>query len=127
MLWYKTWLETRFKILFMLLFAVFPIPLFTLTARPQILHLGFAGGGDRRRGVFRSLLFPYSADVRWIRVSRHKLPFGLIKASTDPCTLLFRCLSAVFGFLQRDPESAYWRRSPFSPSLPAQYGSYSRP
>ena len=30
MLWYKGWLETRFQAVFGLLFAVFPIALFTL-------------------------------------------------------------------------------------------------
>lgn len=32
MLWYKGWLETRFQVVFALLFAAFPIPLFTLAA-----------------------------------------------------------------------------------------------
>jgi len=35
MLWYKGWLETRFRVLFMFLFAIFPIALFTLGPFPR--------------------------------------------------------------------------------------------
>ena len=34
MLWYKCWLETRFFALFMVLYAIFPVALLTLTPRP---------------------------------------------------------------------------------------------
>ena len=34
MLWYKSWLETKSLVLFMALYALFPIALFTLTPRP---------------------------------------------------------------------------------------------
>ena len=75
MLWYKGWLETRFRILFMFLFAIFPIPLMTLTPHPanpapqdfsagmqavaemfalyySIIPLGLAGSGIKTQSPF---------------------------------------------------------------------------
>ena len=54
MLWYKDWLETRFIAIFMLAFAVFPIPLLTLTPHPANLpHLSLAQAEGTSRGISR--------------------------------------------------------------------------
>ena len=127
MLWYKGWLETRFRILFMLFYAVFPIPLFTLTvpaanpAHPASLaavagSLGFfafyysiiplmlAGSGIKtqadlqpRKGLHGSMYFTLSLPVSRFRLFATRAGLGML----------------------RRPESL--------PSLPPQYGSYSRP
>lgn len=47
MLWYKSWLETRGLVLFMLLYALFPIALFTLTPRPADAPQGSVAAAQR--------------------------------------------------------------------------------
>ena len=63
MLWYKGWLETRFQAVFVLLFAVFPIALFTLATphRSKLCPSGFCSPGGKRLQFLRAVLFDRSA------------------------------------------------------------------
>ena len=111
MLWYKGWLETRFRILFMLFYAVFPIPLFTLTvpaanpAHPASLaavagSLGFfafyysiiplmlAGSGIKtqadlqpRKGLHGSMYFTLSLPVSRFRLFATRAGLGMLEAA----------------------------------------------
>jgi hypothetical protein len=108
MLWYKTWLETRFKILFMLLFAVFPIPLMTLShpANPapqptlaamaggigffalyySLVPLLLAGSGIKtqalqaRKGLHGSMYFTLSMPVSRFRLLATRAGLGILEA-----------------------------------------------
>src|ERR1019366_8343206 len=111
MLWYKGWLETRFRILFMLSYAVFPIPLFTLTqqtvnpAHPASLNevagaIGFfalyysiaplmlAGSGIKtqadlqpRKGLHGSMYFTLSLPVSRFRLFATRAGLGMLETA----------------------------------------------
>jgi len=111
MLWYKGWLETRFRILFMLMFAVFPIPLLTLTqhtvdpAHPASLAevagaVGFfavyysfvplmlAGSGIKtqadlqpRKGLHGSMYFTLSLPVSRFRLFATRAGLGMVEVA----------------------------------------------
>jgi ABC-2 type transport system permease protein len=46
-LWYKSWLETRSLVLFMVVYALFPIALFTLSPRPADAPQGSLAAAQR--------------------------------------------------------------------------------
>ena len=52
MLWYKYWLETRFLVLFMVLYAIFPVALLTLTPRPANAPQGSVATAQGAVGFF---------------------------------------------------------------------------
>ncbi len=52
MLWYKCWLETRFLALFMVLYAMFPVALFTLNPRPANAPQGSVAAVEGAVGFF---------------------------------------------------------------------------
>jgi hypothetical protein len=108
MLWYKGWLETRFRILLMLFYAVFPIPLFTLAvpapnpAHPaslaavagtvgffgfyySIIPLMLAGSGIKtqadlhpRKGLHGSMYFTLSLPVSRFRLFATRAGLGML-------------------------------------------------
>jgi ABC-2 type transport system permease protein len=49
-LWYKSWLETRSLVLFMVVYALFPIALFTLNPRPADAPQGSLAAAQRALG-----------------------------------------------------------------------------
>jgi hypothetical protein len=111
MLWYKGWLETRIRILFMLFFAVFPIPLFTLVqpaanpAHPaslaqvagmvgffafyySLVPLMLAGSGIKTQAAFQpakglhgSMYFTLSLPVSRFRLFATRAGLGMLAAA----------------------------------------------
>jgi hypothetical protein len=111
MLWYKAWLETRFRVLFAILFVVFPIPLFTLTQRTlspsvrpplaalegiagffalywAIVPLNLAGTGVKtqasaraQKGVHGSMLFTLSMPVSRFQLFATRASLGMLEAA----------------------------------------------
>src|ERR1019366_1191883 len=111
MLWYKGWLETRFRILFMLFCAVFPIPLLTLTQHSvnpghaaslaevsgelgfftfyySIIPVMLAGSGIKtqadlqpRKGLHGSIYFTLSLQVSRFRLFATRAGLGMLEAA----------------------------------------------
>ncbi len=111
MLWYKGWLETRFRILFMLSYAVFPIPLLTLTQHTvnpghaaslaevsgelgffafyySIIPVMLAGSGIKtqmdiqaRKGLHGSVYFTLSLPVSRLRLFATRAGLGMLEAA----------------------------------------------
>ena len=111
MLWYKGWLETRFRVLFMFLYAIFPIPLITLTAHAvaprfdpslvemkgmvgyfalfySIVPLMLAGAGIKTQADFRpqkglhgSIYFTLSLPVSRLRLLVTRAGLGMAEAA----------------------------------------------
>jgi len=109
MLWYKGWLETRLHAAFMLGFAVFPIPLFTLVTphpanpAPQvsvaqaesaigffalyysIVPLFLAGSGIKtqsaqiRKGLHGSMYFTLSLPISRFRLFATRVSLGMLE------------------------------------------------
>ncbi|MBV9182736.1 MAG: hypothetical protein JO356_15605 [Acidobacteria bacterium] len=109
MLWYKNWLETRFRIVFMLLFAMFPIALHTLTPLPggsahqgsavemrgavgffalyySIIPLALAGSGIKTQSPFRatkglhgSMYFTLSLPVSRFQLLAARVSVGMLE------------------------------------------------
>lgn len=112
MLWYKGWLETRFQAVFALLFAVFPILLFTLAtphaanSAPQIsaaqaengiqffalyyslVPLLVAGSGIKtqstrmKKGLHGSMYFTLSLPVSRLRLFATRAGLGMLETVT---------------------------------------------
>ena len=111
MLWYKGWLETRFRILFMLSYAVFPIPLLTLTQHTvnpghaaslaeasgalgffafyySLIPVMLAGSGIKtqidiqaRKGLYGSMYFTLSLPVSRLRLFATRAGLGMLEAA----------------------------------------------
>ncbi len=112
MLWYKGWLETRFQAVFALLFAVFPIALFTLAtphaanSAPQVsaaqaespiqffalyyslVPLLVAGSGIKtqsarmKKGLHSSMYFTLSLPVSRLRLFATRAGLGMLETVT---------------------------------------------
>ena len=111
MLWYKGWLETRFRMLFMFLFAIFPISLMILNSHPakpstqdsfqamhgivemfalyySIIPLALAGSGiktqsafQRTKGLHGSMYFTLSMPVSRFRLLATRVGLGMLEVA----------------------------------------------
>jgi hypothetical protein len=109
MLWYKGWLETRFRVLFMFSFAVFPVALFLATPHPanaapqvsvaeaesaftfnalyySIVPLFLAGSGIKtqsarmKKGLHGSMYFTLSLPVSRFRLFATRAGLGMLES-----------------------------------------------
>jgi hypothetical protein len=117
MLWYKGWLETRFFTLFMFLYAIFPIPLFTLVApippNPTLQDMqGFVGffalyysmvpvllagsgiktpGNSGKKGLHGSMYFTLSLPLSRFRLFATRVGLGMLEMAVvfavAPCAV----------------------------------------
>jgi hypothetical protein len=125
MLWYKGWLETRFKIVFALLFAVFPIPLFTLVAPHPATPM--SPDGPAIHGVVGFFALYYSIVPMMLAGSGVKTQ--LLRSGKGFHGSMYFTLSmpvSRFRSLRQGLGLACWRLLGSSASLPAQRGLYSR-
>ena len=134
MLWYKGWLETRFLALFMFLYAVFPIVLFTLVARPSPTQdiqafVGFfalyysmipvllAGSGIKTqsnratKGLHGSVYFTLSLPVSRFQLFATRVGLGMLETAVvlavTPCAV-WAIFSPFRVHITHSDLFAYW-------------------
>jgi hypothetical protein len=104
MLWYKGWLETRFRLLFVLGFGAFFVFLAT--------HTGNFALTPGQRLVNGLSTYWWAAAVMLAGAGiKTQAAFQATRASMDPCISRFPCPSAGSGCLRQGRDSVCWKRS----------------